>query len=434
MSDLIDRRKQIILPVLFGVEAATVRELKKLELPAGEILVTDGQVVFRPEDEREIPRLAARFNYNCRTAERVLIGLSSFRATDFDQLYDCSRQLPWEDWLDRDFALTVTGYSLKSQLFGVPAMQSIIKKAIIDRLVQVRKLSPGSRITEDKNKGELVIRFAAVKDEITIMLDSSGDGLHKRGYRPLTHAAPIRETLAAAILDYMFYLRNQQQGEILLDPVCGSGTFLIEAALLSSGKAPGLLRSFAGQKMGLVGPEIFQEEAEFARARELPLPKRKICFGSDISRRSVQNAGLNAERAGVAQAIDFRVADLRQLRAESIKAHADADRILVIANPPYGERLATPEDSAAINCALGALVVEKDTGMNKKGWRLGIITADGNLEKQLGFRADKRRKLYNGMILCQLFQYFKTGPRPKIKAVKGNYIRGTDSSSSCHDD
>ncbi|MDI9460997.1 MAG: THUMP domain-containing class I SAM-dependent RNA methyltransferase [Saccharofermentanales bacterium] len=428
MSDRIDSGKQIILPVLFGIEAATVRELEKLELPAGDISVTDGQVSFRPEDESKIPNLTARFNYNCRTAERVLIGLSSFRATDFDQLYDYARQLPWEEWLDRDFALTVTGYSLKSQLFGVSAMQSVIKKAIVDRLVQIRKLSPGSRITENKSKGELVIRFAAVKDKITIMLDSSGEGLHKRGYRPLTHMAPIRETLAAAILDYMHYQKNQQQGEILLDPVCGSGTFLIEAALISAGKAPGLLRNFAGQKMGLIGSEIFREEAEFARARELPLPNRKICFGSDISRQSVHNARLNAERAGVAQAIDFKTADLRELRNESIEARAGADRILVIANPPYGERLATPGDSAAINCALGGLVLEKNTGMNKKGWRLGIITADRNLEKQLGFRADKRRKLYNGMIMCQLFQYFKTGPRPKIKAGKGNYIRGISSS------
>lgn len=219
MRDQINSRKQVILPVLFGIEAATNREIQSLNLPEGEIKVTDGQVSFCPVDEQEIPRLVARFNYNLRTAERVLIGLSSFVATSFDELYDKVRKLPWEDWLDRDYALAVTGYSLKSKLYGVPSMQSVIKKAIIDRLIKARNLLPHSHIVEDKNKGKLLIRFSAVRDIVTVMLDTTGAGLHKRGYRPLTHSAPLRETLAAAILDFLFYLRNQKQGEILFEMI-----------------------------------------------------------------------------------------------------------------------------------------------------------------------------------------------------------------------
>jgi putative N6-adenine-specific DNA methylase len=415
LAKQIDYRKQIVLPTLFGVEAATVKELEQLDLPEGETVVTDGQVSFIPKEEKEISILAARCNYNCRTPERVLIGLASFDADNFDALYDFTRELPWEDWLDRDYAITVTGYSLKSKLYGVPSMQSIIKKAIVDRLTQARKLIPGSHIVEDKNKGELNIRFAAVKDKISFSLDTSGEGLHKRGYRPLTHMAPIRETLAAAILDYLFFLRNQKQGEILFDPVCGSGTFLIEGAMMLSGLAPGLMRHFSGENLGLAGAKAFKQERDYAESKRKQISgKDKVFFGSDLSAQSIEDAKSNARRAGVEGLIDFKQADLMQISYEDIVALSP--RALVVANPPYGERMASPDESSIINRALGMLVIDKLTGMNKKGLRLGVITADSDFEEEVGFKADKRRKLYNGMIPCQLYQYFRTSARERLES------------------
>lgn len=414
MTNQINYKKQIILPTLFGVEASTASELKQLDLPEGKIVVTDGQVSFTPAEEKEIPKLAARCNYNCRTPERVLIGLASFRAKDFDALYDYTRELPWEDWLDRDYAIKVSGYSIKSKLYGVPSMQSIIKKAIVDRLILARKLAPGSHICEDKKKGELNIRFAAVKDEINFSLDTSGDGLHKRGYRPLTHMAPIRETLAAAILDYLFFLRNLKQGEVLFDPVCGSGTFLIEGAMMASGLAPGLMRRFSGESLGLVGVKAFKQEREYAESKKKQISdKDKICFGSDISAKIIEDAKNNARRAGVESMIDFRTADLLQITYEDIVSLSP--RALIIANPPYGERMASADESLIINRALGGIALDSHAGMNKRGLRLGVITADSNFEAEIGFKADKRRKLYNGMIPCQLYQYFKTSAREKFE-------------------
>jgi len=409
----INYRKQILLPTMFGIEASTARELEQLDLPEGEIVVTDGQVSFTPAREKDIPKIAARCNYNCRTPERVLIGLASFQAEDFDTLYDNTRELPWEEWLDRDYAIMVTGYSLKSKLYGVPSMQSIVKKAIIDRLTFARKLAPGSHIREDKTKGELNIRFAAVKDMITFSLDTSGEGLHMRGYRPLTHLAPIRETLAAAILDYLFFLRNQKQGEVLYDPVCGSGTFLIEGAMMVSGLAPGLMRRFSGENLGLVGAKIFKQEREYAESKRKHIGGNdKICFGSDISIASIEDAKNNARRAGVKKLIDFRTADLLQITYEDIISLSP--RVLIVANPPYGERMASPDESHIINSTLGRIALDSHTGMNKKGLRLGVITADSNFEEEVGFKADKRRKLYNGMIPCQLYQYFRTSARKRL--------------------
>ncbi len=414
MNKGIDYKKQIILPTMLGIEAAAKRELLNLDLPKGKISVADGVLSFMPEDESHIPLLAARCNYNCRTVERVLVQLASFEARDFDQLYDYSSKLSWEDWLDKDFFLSVNGYSLRSDLYGVPSMQAVIKKAIVDRLVRVRKLASGSKITEDRKKGEMLIRFSAVDNKISLMLDSSGQGLHKRGYRPLTHAAPIRETLAAAILDYLFYAKKQKEGEILFDPVCGSGTFLIEAAMISAGLAPGLKRVFAGQNIGFLGQKIFTQEKEYALAKKAKdLDQKIICYGSDISAPIIEEAKKNAHRAGVDKMIKFERRDLNKIKVEEILALSD--RALIVANPPYGERMGTAEDSVLISQALADLALDLKTGANKPGIRFGVISADKDFEEHINFRADKRRKLYNGMIPCQLYQYFKTQSREKIK-------------------
>ena len=236
-------------------------------------------------------------------------------------------------------------------------------------------------------------------------VDTSGDGLHKRGYRPLQVPAPLRETLASAILKLSFLEREAARGEGLLDPCCGSGTFLIEAAEILRGMAPGLKRHFAGEKLQIMGQAVFDREREYARSL-LHEEEQQLCLiGQDISEDALHAAWQNAVRAGVEDCIQWRHADLRQLRRAELLAASPQRRLLVVANPPYGERLLSPEAARKLLNSLGQLLLPQ--GQLAEGFRFSLLSSDPHSEEMLGARSDKRRKLYNGMIKCNLYHYFR---------------------------
>lgn len=398
----------VILTTLFGIEALTAEELIGLGYPREQLILSDGQVRLDPGTgpdafSRAI-QAVARLNIGVRTAERVLVELASFPAADFNALFDQTRALPWEDWIPTGAAFTVAGYSRKSALYGIPACQSLIKKAIVSRLLAVQGRSPDSQLAEDPAMGFLRIQFGIVADRVSMMVDTSGDGLHKRGYRRLRHEAPIKETLAAAML--MVSRFAPFSDEALVDPCCGSGTIPIEAALLACRLAPGLNRSFAGEKWPLIGESPFRLAREEAMAAtDLKVPGQPFIFGSDLSEQAIKFAGTNAKRAGVEAFIGWKTADLKTLNKPRLTDWTGFSRHLVIGNPPYGERLLDLEQAEAIYRALGQNYL--DRGLAAEGIRLSIITPHERFETLVGGRADKRRKLYNGMIRCTLFHYFK---------------------------
>ena len=394
----------IHLPVLFGLEACTRDELYALGFESGQVTVSDGLVLLRLASEDLAKDAVATLNFRLRTAERVLYEVASFDATTFDDLFFQAEALPWERWLDLGFEILVNGYSRQSALFGVPSIQRTLKKAIVNRLLTARGNKNG-RVREDRRTGQIEVRFALVNNRATLLLDTSGEGLHKRGYRPLRHEAPLRETLAAAILHYSFFLRNQAKGEGLFDPMCGSGTFPIEAALMLKNEAPGLHRHFAAERMQFFGVSRFDRAREFAKSAIVEAPAGFL-FGSDISGDAIRQAKDNAKRAGVADLITFHRGDMTDLTVERMKEITGLSRLLLVANPPYGERLTTPEHAGRLVEALGRLAGRRG-GREYDGLRVSVLSPHERFEMLFGAKADKRRKLYNGMIRCTLYHYFR---------------------------
>ncbi len=423
--------QNIILPTLFGVESVTAQELKELGFAKSSITVKDAEVILHVADPKEIPTFIARLNFGLRTAERVLLELAEFQVASFDELFDQVQALPWHQWLDKGYFIEITGYSRKSRLTSIPACQSIIKKAITGQLNSIYHYQDG-QVPEQRRQGVNTIRFSIVDDRIRLMLDTTGDPLHKRGYRPTVHEAPLRETLAAAILILSFYQRNIKNGESLWDPFCGSGTFLIEAALMATGTAPGLLRHFLAEKYQLIGKTFFDRERELAknksllyfpeRARQfkpeqrannhfmlkppyiLPDHSPRI-FGTDIDHESVEAAQKNAARAGVLEMIDFQVQDIRNLSHAQMVKRAGIDRLLIVTNPPYGERLADAEQTRMLEKEIKRCCFAKNNLC--QGIRLSVLTSDRDFEKNINQRADKHRKLYNGGLRCTLYHFFR---------------------------
>ena len=361
----------------FGLESVLSFELKKLEL--ADVAAEDGRVHFRADGEG-----IARANLWLRTAERVLIVLTQYRAETFDELFEGLRTVPLGAFIGRDDAFPVKGYCMDSQLSSVPACQSILKKAAVTRL----QADYGTQFLTEKSGVTMRLQFALVKNECTVMLDTSGDGLHKRGYRPLLNEAPIKETLAAGICD----LAHVFPESYVVDPFCGSGTLVIEAALRARNIAPGLHREFAGEHYGFLAGRM-----SFARAREeaAALERRDAAFfglGSDIDPAAVELARDNAQRAGVADCTAFERGDATKLLTE--------ENDLLLANPPYGERLMELDEVERLYRAFGANLRPQTF----KG--LYIISSHPQFEKLFGKKATKRRKLYNGMLPCQLFMYY----------------------------
>lgn len=423
------------MPTLLGVESALKQELLDLGFTLGQIKANDGLVMLTVPIN-ELAQTIALLNLSLRTAERVLLNLTSFSCTDFTTLFNNIESLAVEQYLDAGFFLEVVGYSRDSQLSSVPALQRLIKKATIKRLSlhspQKANLYVDGIWQEDKNLGTNRLQFSLVKNEFSLDLDTTGEALYKRGYRPLNHPAPIRETLAASILYYAHFLQNcQNYAELLFDPVCGSGTFTIEAALLLTKTAPGLQRKFAAEEMQIVGETVFASIKTKLKEQSLlfnPLLARQLetvkghLFGADIELAAIKQAEKNAKQAGVAELIKFKVADLTNYAKSEHLPFAElnqAERVLIVANPPYGERLGTENEVKAIHQALKKLCFEqklvaqklkqtkKVISKLKNKLRFSVITSQNTLEKEIGCPADKRRKLYNGMLACTLYQYFR---------------------------
>ena len=361
-------------PTLFGLEGIAADELKRLDFRNVE--AADGRVRFTGD----FSALAAA-NIRSRYCERILWELGRFPAKTFTELFDNVKAIPWEDYLPRNAIFPVDGYSVKSTLASVPDCQKIVKKAVVEAMKRKYALE---RFPE--NGVEYRIRFSILRDEVSIGLDASGEGLHKRGYRAVGNAAPLRETLAAAMLD----LSRVKPRDAFLDPFCGSGTIAIEAALRLLNRAPGLSRSFAAEAWEFLPRDLFRVERERAKADERDLaPGTLDIEARDIDPRCAALTRENARKAGVADLIRVGVADAVE--------PCGFDGVIVT-NPPYGERLLDHEEAAKLYAAYGKAV-------NPRA-RLYVISADEDFERHFGRRAAKKRKLYNGMIRCNLYMYF----------------------------
>ena len=366
----------LVAPCFFGTEHTLSFEVKRLG--AQNVRVTDGRVAFDGD-----AFMIAAANLNLRTAERVLLLLKTFPASTFDELFDGVYAIPWEELIPTDAQFPVKGSSLSSQLSSVPACQSIVKKAVVKRLQYGHKTS-----TLPETGAVYKIRFALRKNVVEVMLDTSGDGLHKRGYRKNATLAPIKETLAAAIADLGFVRRDS----VVQDPFCGSGTMVIEAAQKSMNIAPGLRRRFAAEQFAFVPAALWAEQ----RQKALAQVRTDAAFegvGSDIDPAAVALAAANAKLAGVGDRCHFEVRD--------VKDFAPRPGAVVLTNPPYGERLGDAAGAAALARTLGQVWNASPAA------GLYAITADADFEAHFGKKATKRRKIYNGMIPCQLYMYYE---------------------------
>ncbi len=366
-----------VVPCLMGVESLIANELK--EIGAENVKAENARVLFSGDEN-----ILARANICLRHAERIQILLGSFHAETFEELFQGVLQIPFEDWIGKEDAFPVKGYSLNSKLFSVRDCQAIIKKAMVERLKKTYKIPWFSETGTTYQ-----IQFSILKDEVSIVIDTTGTGLHKRGYRLQANEAPIKETLASSLCS----LARVRNFHTLYDPMCGSGTILIEGAMMALNMAPGLHRTFAAEKFAQIPASVWQEER--VRARDLiNFDCSFHAYGSDIDPQAIAIAKENARRAGVDSRIDFEVRDVRNFEKKT-------DRGTVICNPPYGERLLELQEAEELYKIMGSQF------RKERGWAYYIISPDDDFEKVFGRRADKRRKLYNGMIKCQYYMYFK---------------------------
>lgn len=372
---------ELIATATFGLEAIVKRELEGLGFKI--IQSEDGKITYIG-DERGI----VKSNLWLRSADRVLLKMGEFRAETFEELFQQTKALPWEQWIPKDGKFTVNGSSVKSTLHSVPACQSIVKKAVVERLKETYHCE-----TFEETGADYTIKVTLLKDRATVTLDTTGAGLHKRGYRVKDVIAPIKETLAAAMVQLSFW----KAGRLLCDPFCGSGTLPIEAAMLARNIAPGLSRKFALEGWDAVPADIWKEERKSAfEAMDYDAEVRILA--SDIDSRAIAAAKENAEEAGVDDCIYFSVASVNQL-------HAKEEYGIVIANPPYGERIG---DMRAIDKIYGDLTRFFEQNPT---WSLYLITSDKEFEQRFREKpADRRRKLYNGRLETCYYQYYGAKP------------------------
>ncbi|MBQ3150097.1 MAG: class I SAM-dependent RNA methyltransferase [Clostridia bacterium] len=366
-----------VIPCLLGLEGPIADELRSME--ASDVTAENGRVLFSGDNN-----ILARANICSRFAERIQILVGSFTATTFEELFQGTLALPWEEWIPSEDAFPVKGYSINSTLFSVSDCQSIIKKAVVERLKKKYKIE-----WFEETGPVHQIQFSIMKDKVSLLIDTSGRGLHKRGYRLAAADAPLKETLAASLC----YVSKLRPYHTLYDPMCGSGTIAIEGALMAMNIAPGLRRNFSAERWDNIDESVWKQERD--RARELE--KRDCdfeCFASDIDPEVIEIAKSNALRAGVLNKIHFSVADIRNFKPMT-------ERGTVICNPPYGERLLDINEAENLYRDMGKVFDRK------KGWSYSVICPSETFEKSFGRKADKRRKLYNGMIKCDLYMYFK---------------------------
>jgi putative N6-adenine-specific DNA methylase len=366
-----------VIPCLLGIEGLISNELK--DLGAENVLAENGRVLFSGDEH-----ILARVNICSRYAERVQILVGSFEAKTFEELFQGTKALEWEKWIGADDAFPVKGYSINSTLFSTRDCQAIIKKAVVERMKQKH------HIEWFEETGPVhQIQFSINKDNVSLLIDTSGYGLHKRGYRLDANDAPIKETLAAALCN----ISRLKPYHKFYDPMCGSGTILIEGALMACNKAPGLHRNFSAERFDIIPREVWQEERERAKSLER-IPNDFEAFGSDIDPKAIEIAKVNAERARVANLINFKVANVCDFSPST-------ERGTLICNPPYGERMLDLSECEALYRDMGKAFEKRN------GWSYTVISPDEEFEAAFGRKADKRRKLYNGMIKCQAFMYFK---------------------------
>lgn len=399
----------IIITALFGLESLVRDDLMSAGYAKENISVTDGVVTLKVSD-KDYALDVARVNMWIRRGERVFIEVGSFKAETFEVFFDGTKNINWNDFIPSDYAFIVNGFSRKSKLFGIPACQSLAKKAIVDSLRISRHLSADSNVYEDSEVGIVRIQFGIVEDIVKMMIDTSGDGLHKRGYRPLTHEAPIKETLASAFISLAHY--KPFGYEALVDPLCGSGTILIEAAMMALNIAPGKNRHFAYENLPYIGFEVYEKARNEALELE-DLSELDDCYywGSDIDKTAIDNARKNARNAGVDKFIKFEVADFKTQTPQKLLEKTHFDRQLIITNPPYGGRLLTEAEAFKIYKSIAYTYLDK-YGHCKKGIRLSVVTPDDTFERETGYKADKRTKVYNGNIKCQFNNYYKMSKKP----------------------
>lgn len=375
------RQYEFVATCLFGLERLLGEEIDALGYERVETI--DGRVTFRGGIEA-----AARANMWLRTAERVLLKIGSFHAETFDELFEGTKALEWEEWILRDDAFPVKGHSVRSKLFSVSDCQSIVKKAIVTRL-------SGEYGIEhfDESASRLQIEFFILNDNVTMMLDTTGVGLHKRGYRTESVLAPISETLAAALVK----LSRPREEVLTWDPFCGSGTIAIEAALIMTNRAPGLERSFAAEDYDTFPRDIWEKARE--EARDLIKPSAFEARATDISPAAVEITKANIERAGVGANVNTYVCN-------ALRIEKGGRRGTIVCNPPYGERLSDKRECEELYRKMGKHFATLEP------WQIYIITSHKDFARLYGRRPDKVRKLYNGMIECGFYQYFK---RPGAK-------------------
>lgn len=373
---------ELIAPCHFGLEAVLKKEI--IDLGYDITQVEDGRVTFLGDGEA-----ICRANVFLRTAERVLLKAGSFRAETFDELFENTRAIPWEELIPQDGKFWVAkASSIKSKLFSPSDIQRIMKKAMVERLKSARGIS-----VLPETGSSYVLRVFLYKDQVTVGIDTSGDSLHKRGYRTLISKAPITETLAAALI----LLTPWKKDRILVDPFCGSGTFPIEAAMMAANMAPGMNRSFLAEEWSnLIGKKCWYDTLD--EANDLVDREAQADIqGYDIDGDIVRAARANAEAAGVGHMIHF------QQRPVSALSHPKKYGFL-IANPPYGERTEGKENLPGLYRELGERMRALDS------WSAYIITAYEDAEKYIGRKADKNRKIYNGMMKTYFYQFM--GPKP----------------------
>ena len=367
---------ELIATSTFGLEAVVKREIQNLGYRV--IQSEDGKITYLG-DERAI----VRSNLWLRSADRVLLKMAEFEAKEFEALFQQTKAIPWEELIPIDGKFTVTGTSVKSRLHSVPACQSIVKKAIVERLRQYYCVD-----RFEETGADYTVKATLLKDRVTLTVDTSGAGLHKRGYRVMDVEAPIKETLAAAMVQLSFW----KEDRLLLDPCCGSGTIPIEAAMIGRNLAPGLNRSFASEGWDLIADKLWKEER--TRAFQLIRYDSNLrIFASDVDPKAVEASRENAAEAGVDDCIVFECMDMEKMQAKEKYG-------IIITNPPYGQRIGRERQIEKIYEKYKAFFKENPT------WSLFLVTTDKNAEEKIAGRpADRRRKLYNGRLEVCYYQF-----------------------------
>ena len=375
-------KMEFSVPCLFGLEGLAGDELRRLDME--NVRVENGRVLFSGDG-----LALAKANVCLRTGERVLIVLADFKATTFEELFQGVYKANLEDYIPRDGVFPVKGHCLNSQLMSVPDCQAIVKKAASKRLGEKYGVS---WLPETGAKYQL--QFSIMNDRVQLYLDTTGPGLHKRGYRANGNDAPLRETLAAA----MVMLTHYRGREFLWDGFCGSGTIPIEAAMIAKNKAPGAFRRFSAEAFAWLDPKLWGQVRAEAKDKEFHGNYRIL--GSDNDPKCVSLSMANARKAGLGDLIEFRDGD-------ATKMSLPTDEGIFIANPPYGQRMMEQKSAQRLYADLGRHLRYAD------GWKKYIITSEPEFEHYFGARADKKRKLYNGMIKCDYYMYLNNQRKNK---------------------